>query len=175
MVNNHSKYNVMVDIMANVAYNNLKLRILSLGYPLIRLMLVLTVLGGLLAVQFAAAQYGAGTTTTAGASISSTLCSVFDTIKNVIFILALTLMVLGGSLYAGANLTPSNLKGQFQGYGMGMILGGIVGVIIVLAAPYILGLIINSSGGIGTAYLSSASTTTSAYGGSTGSSLVSSC
>ena len=110
-------------------------------------------LGGFLIIPLTSGAAPSGqSSTTAGASISSTLCSVFDTIKTIIFILALTLMVLGGVLYSGANLTPSQLKGQFQGYGMAMIMGGVIGIIIVLAAPYILSLIINASGGIGSAY-----------------------
>ncbi len=86
------------------------------------------------------------TTTSAGATISGTLCEVFNTVKDVIFILGLTLMILGGAIYAGANLMPASAKGGFMGYGMAMIIGGIIGVAIAVAAPFILNLIVGTNG-----------------------------
>ncbi len=82
-------------------------------------------------------------------SLTNSICNAFTTVKNVIFILGLTLMILGGALYAGANLMPSSQKGGFQGYGMAMIVGGVVGVAIAVAAPYILNLVVGSSGSSG--------------------------
>ena len=64
-----------------------------------------------------------------------TVCNVFNTIKNVIFILGLTLMLLGAAIYSGANLMPSQSRGPFQGYGMSMIVGGVVGTAIAVASP----------------------------------------
>ena len=87
----------------------------------------------------------------ASASIYTTICKVFDTVKNIIFILGLTLMILGGALYAGANIMPGQSKGGFQGYGMAMIIGGVIGVAIAVAAPYILNVILstNVNGAVG--------------------------
>jgi hypothetical protein len=92
--------------------------------------------------------FGQGITGTTGASSanSATICNIFNTIKNVIFILGLTLMVLGGAIYAGANLMPSQSRGSFQGYGMAMVVGGIIGVAIAVAAPFILNTVIGASG-----------------------------
>ena len=78
-------------------------------------------------------------------SVTTTLCKLFNTVHEVIFILGLTLMVVGAALYAGANVMPAAQKGQMQGYGMGMIFGGVIGVIIALAAPFILTIITGSS------------------------------
>ena len=89
-----------------------------------------------------------GTTATGGtasAEISQTICKVFVTVKDVIFILGLTLMILGGAIYAGANLMPASAKGGFMGYGMAMIIGGIIGVAIAVAAPFILNLIVGTT------------------------------
>ena len=81
-----------------------------------------------------------------GSSATSTLCLVFNTVRNIIFLLGLTLMILGGALYAGANIMPSQAKGGFQGYGMSMIIGGVVGVAIAVAAPFILNVLVSSNG-----------------------------
>lgn len=103
------------------------------AYPLLFLILFL------IALSLASAQ-------SAQLSITNAICNAFNTVKNIIFVLGLTLMIIGGALYAGANLMPSSQKGGFQGYGMSMIVGGVVGVAIAVAAPYILNLVISSSG-----------------------------
>ncbi|MCL4373319.1 MAG: hypothetical protein M1360_00815 [Candidatus Marsarchaeota archaeon] len=69
---------------------------------------------------------------------TNAICSVYTTVESIIFILGLTLMILGGALYAGAHVLPGQTRGSVQGYGMGMILGGVIGVIIAVAAPYVL-------------------------------------
>ena len=87
--------------------------------------------------------------TNASNTILSTICNIFNTLKNVIFILGLTLMVLGGAVYAGANLMPSQSRGAFQGYGMAMVIGGVIGVAIAVAAPFILNTVVKASGNSG--------------------------
>lgn len=74
------------------------------------------------------------------------ICAVFNVVKNIIFILGLTLMLLGAAFYAGANIMPSQQRGSFQGYGMSMMIGGIVGVVIAVAAPFVLNLLVASGG-----------------------------
>ncbi|MCL5423657.1 MAG: hypothetical protein M1385_01065 [Candidatus Marsarchaeota archaeon] len=83
---------------------------------------------------------GTGTQSGVGGALNA-ICTVYSDVETVIFILGLTLMILGAALYAGSHVMPSQSKGSLQGYGMGMILGGVVGVIIALLAPYILQLI----------------------------------
>jgi hypothetical protein len=73
------------------------------------------------------------------------LCSVYNTVVGVIFILALVLIVLGGALFAGSNMLPAQTKGQIQGYGMSMVIGGIIGIVIFFIAPFILGVLGASS------------------------------
>lgn len=74
------------------------------------------------------------------------LCGVYNTVHNIVFLLGVVLFILGGALYAGANVMPSASKGQIQGYGMGFILGGVVGVLIAILAPYIIGIVSGQSG-----------------------------
>ncbi len=94
-------------------------------------------------------------TTVAQNTPCSAILTVYNSVENIIFILGLTLMILGGALYAGSHLLPTQTRGQLQGYGMGMIIGGVIGVIIVIAAPYILDII---SPGAGNATCSTAAT-----------------
>ena len=79
-------------------------------------------------------------------SVTAQICKLFNTIHTIIFVLGLALMITGAALYAGANVMPATQKGQLQGYGMGMIFGGIIGVILALAAPFILQIISGQSG-----------------------------
>ena len=84
-------------------------------------------------------------------------CSLYSTIHAVLFVVGLTLIIVGAALYAGSHILPGGLKGSAQGYGMGMIVGGVVGVILALAAPFILSTITGNSlaGNVCQAYLSS--------------------
>jgi hypothetical protein len=104
-----------------------------------RYLLVAISLFGLFSVV-ATGQSGVSTAAT------SALCQVFNTVRDIIFLLGLTLMILGGALYAGANIMPGQSKGSFQGYGMSMIVGGVIGVAIAVAAPFVLNLVVTAGG-----------------------------
>ena len=73
-----------------------------------------------------------------GQTITQQLCSIYNSIHGAVFILALALITLGGLLYAIAHVMPPNQRGSIQGYAFGMIMGGLVGVIIVLLAPFLI-------------------------------------
>ncbi|MGC8651659.1 MAG: hypothetical protein ACP5UH_00180 [Candidatus Micrarchaeia archaeon] len=90
------------------------------------------------------ATFGSGSIANLGAATNA-ICSVYTTIESVIFILGLTLMILGGVLYAGGHVLPGQQRGPVLGYGMGMILGGVIGVIIAMVAPYVLSIITGTS------------------------------
>jgi len=82
------------------------------------------------------------------AGANAVLCdlySMYTTIDDAIFIIALVLMLLGGALYAAAHVMPGQSKGTLQGYGMGMILGGVIGVILAILLPYIFSIVSNNS------------------------------
>ena len=81
-----------------------------------------------------------GPSTVSGAVIAQ-VCTLYNTIHQVIFVIGLILIIIGAALYASAHVLPGNLKSNAQGYGMGMIVGGVVGVILALSAPFILGVI----------------------------------
>jgi hypothetical protein len=76
-------------------------------------------------------------TGTAGVIIN-TLCSVYTSVHNTIFLLCIMLMLFGAGVYAFGHIMPGTHKGQFQSYGMGLIMGAIIGIILAVLAPYIL-------------------------------------
>ncbi|MCL5404974.1 MAG: hypothetical protein M1125_04040 [Candidatus Marsarchaeota archaeon] len=79
------------------------------------------------------------------ATITSVICPIYSAISIGIFILGLALIVLGGALYAAAHIMPGQSKGSIQGYGMGMVVGGVIGVIIAELAPFILAILTGNS------------------------------
>ncbi len=79
------------------------------------------------------------------ANVTQTTCKLYNTVHSVIFVVGLVLIIVGASLYAGATILPGNLKGSAQGYGMGMIVGGVVGVLLAISAPFILSAVTGNS------------------------------
>lgn len=129
--------------MKNLQYRLLKMQGEIAAYARF-IIIAISVLG--LFATIAATQT-TGTGTSAGAGAASAICNIFNTVRNLIFLLGITLVILGAAVYAAANIMPSQSKGGFQGYGMGMIIGGIIGVVIAVAAPYILNLIVSANPG----------------------------
>ena len=101
----------------------------------------------LMVVSSVMATFTISTVTQTGVTgnIITTTCQLYNTIHTVILFLGLALIILGAALYAGSHVLPGNLKSNAQGYGMGMIVGGVVGVILALSAPFILQVITGNS------------------------------
>ncbi len=104
----------------------------------------------LLFLGFIATMSAAQTTTTVPivSTVTSQICLIYTVVHTAIFILGLVLMIGGAALYAASHVMPGSSKSTLQGYGMGMILGGIIGVIIAEIAPFLLGLIMGSSASV---------------------------
>lgn len=83
--------------------------------------------------------------TSATSNVTTAICSVYFIVNDAVFILALTLMVLGGAIYSGGQLMPGSSRGQIQAYAMGLVFGGTVGAIIAMLAPWLLGQIFGTS------------------------------
>jgi hypothetical protein len=81
--------------------------------------------------------------------LTSELCSIVGAVQTIVGILALTLFLIGGVLYAVSHFLPTNLefKKSLTAWSQGMIVGGVIGLIIVLIAPPLIQLIM----GVGTA------------------------
>ena len=76
--------------------------------------------------------------------INTSLCHVIQGVQQVVAVVSILLFVLGGLMYAIAHMMPAagQLRGNLQGWSMGMIVGGIVGLILVLLAPGLVGFIV---------------------------------
>ena len=74
------------------------------------------------------------------AAIQSQICSIISIISSVVGILAIFLFVVGALLYSLAHIFPAagNLKGSAQGWGMGMIIGGIIGIVLYILSSFII-------------------------------------
>lgn len=82
------------------------------------------------------------------ASLQSGFCNIVFDVRSVIGILVLLLFVFGAIMYAVGHFLPqaANLRSGAQSWGLGMIIGGTVGLILVLIAPYIISMVISFSG-----------------------------
>jgi hypothetical protein len=89
---------------------------------------------------------GTGTST-----ITSQLCSIVDSVRTIVGVLALTLFLIGGVLYAVSHFLPTNLdfKKSLTVWSQGMIIGGLIGLVIVLIAQPIIQLVLNIGGSVG--------------------------
>ncbi len=78
--------------------------------------------------------------------LQGTLCNVISAVQEVIGVIAILLFVIGGVMYAVAHMMPSagSLRANLQGWSMGMIVGGVVGLILVILAPGIVGFIVGN-------------------------------
>ncbi|MCL5100206.1 MAG: hypothetical protein M1158_03780 [Candidatus Marsarchaeota archaeon] len=86
----------------------------------------------------------AGTSVTlniTNSTIAKPLCQLYGAVHTGVFILGLVLLLVGAVMYAIGHIMPGQSKGTLQGYGMGMIFGGIIGVVISMLAGPILGAI----------------------------------
>jgi hypothetical protein len=77
-------------------------------------------------------------------SVTNVLCNIITSISQILSILALMLFILGGTLYAFAHFLPAagNFRGNMQSWGMGMLMGGIIALILYTLAPFIVNQII---------------------------------
>ncbi len=95
---------------------------------------------GMLSTVYAAA-------TGANAVIVS-LCGIINTISTIIAFFSLAMFIVGGTLYALAHFLPAtgNLRAGLQGWGMGMIIGGIIALVLYIVAPHIVTTVANIGG-----------------------------
>ncbi len=102
-------------------------------------------------VQAQASANASVSVSSAATGIQSKLCSILNILRSVVAIIALALFLLGAIIYGGAHFLPSagNIRSSAQAWGMGMVVGAAVGLILFILAPYIISLVIsvgNASG-----------------------------
>lgn len=123
----------------------------------LRMAFVLVLLTGI-SSTLVTAQFGGSatsTTSTVGSSslvttLTSQLCGIVGGVRTVIGVIALVMFLIGGVLYAVGHFMPAagQVKASMQGWAMGMILGGVIGVILVILAPFIISTILNFGSGL---------------------------
>jgi hypothetical protein len=107
----------------------------------VRTILQFAFLVGILGSLLGTVSYAGVTIVNAGvANVQNILCSVVTTVSDILSILALMMFILGGTLYAFAHVLPAtgNLRASMQGWGMGMLMGGIIALILYIIAPYLI-------------------------------------
>ena len=72
-------------------------------------------------------------------------CNLYSQISVLIFLLALTIMIIGAALFTGANVLPGQSRGVVKGYGMGLFFAGLVGVVMTLISLWLLTTVANVS------------------------------
>ena len=85
----------------------------------------------------------AANSTNVGAIVGG-LCNIVNLVREVMGFLVLILFILGAVIYAIGHFLPAtgNFKAGAHGWAMGMIIGGIIALILVIFAPYIINAII---------------------------------
>lgn len=76
-------------------------------------------------------------------ALTSQLCGIVGSVRTIVGILALTLFLIGGVLFAVSHFLPTNLdfKKSLTVWSQGMIIGGLIGLVIVLIAQPIISLV----------------------------------
>ena len=95
---------------------------------------------------------GSGASATTGVSgVTSQICGIVNTIRTVVGVLAIALFIAGGAIYAVAHLLPAagNVRAGAQGWSMAMIVGGVIGLVLVIIAPFIVNMVVGFSGTAG--------------------------
>ncbi len=95
------------------------------------------------------AQVGGGGGYNQVGGLSAEFCQIVTDVRDVVGVFALAMFLIGGILYAAGHFMPAagQIRSTTQGWAMGMVIGGIIGLILVIIAPTILGLITSFSGG----------------------------
>ena len=77
------------------------------------------------------------------ASLTAVLCSFVTGIQNIIGIIALSLFLVGGAMYALVHFIPTSVdfRKSMQGWSSALIIGGLVGLIVVILAVPIVNMI----------------------------------
>lgn len=93
---------------------------------------------------------GGGATTTQISAIKATLCDIIGSVRDIIGILALVMFLVGGTLYTIGHFMPAagQVRASMQGWAVGIMLGGLVGVLLVILAPYIVEVLLGFGTGL---------------------------
>ena len=89
------------------------------------------------AVLLAASSVFAADISDLGSNVSSQLTQIIDLLRSVTPLLALGLFVLAGLVYAIGQVFDAPTRQKAQNWAMAIIIGTIIGVLIVVVAPFL--------------------------------------
>ena len=72
------------------------------------------------------------------ANITKAICCVYNTVNDVLPVIAFVLMVLAGAVYAAGQFFGAEMRAKAVGWAMNMITGAIIGLILNAVLPSIL-------------------------------------
>jgi hypothetical protein len=94
--------------------------------------------------SLATVAFAAGTSTIAS-NVNSQLTALVELIRSIVPIIALGLFVLAGLVYAIGQVFDAQTRQKAQSWAMAMIVGGIIGVLIVIIAPWLVDFLLGFS------------------------------
>jgi len=98
-----------------------------------------------LAISGATAFAANNTTST----ITSALCGINSMIKAILPTIALAMFLLAGLAYAAGQAFGAETKGRAQNWAMSLLVGGIIGLVLAILAPTIVGFFAGTATGLG--------------------------
>jgi len=72
------------------------------------------------------------------ANITNAICCVYNTVNDVLPVLAFVLMILAGAVYAAGQFFGAEMRAKAVGWAMNMITGAIIGLILNAVLPSVL-------------------------------------
>jgi len=82
-------------------------------------------------------------------NITSQLCNIKSLINAIIPTVALIMFLLAGLIYAAGQTFGAEMKAKSQGWAMSLLVGGIIGIVIAVMAPWLVNLFIGMQGDTG--------------------------
>ena len=85
-------------------------------------------------------------TTTFASNVNEQLTSLVEMLRNIVPVISLGLFVFAGVIYAIGQVFDVQTRQKAQGWAMAMIVGGIIGLLIVIVAPWLVSFLLGFSG-----------------------------
>jgi len=85
-------------------------------------------------------------TSSVASTVNEQLISLVNMLRSVVPVISLGLFVFAGIVYAIGQVFDAQTRQKAQNWSMAMIVGGIIGIIIVLIAPWLVDFLLGFSG-----------------------------
>ena len=86
-------------------------------------------------------------TSSVASTINEQLISLVNMLRSIVPVIALGLFVFAGIVYAVGQVFDVQTRQKAQNWAMAMIVGGIIGIIIVIIAPWLVDFLLGFSSG----------------------------